>query len=243
MRIFAFQHLADAGYRTAGADTAAKAVYRLARLLQNFNGGVHQMCLRVCRVFKLPRNKDMRVLPRHLLGARGTCADALADVAIVVHQNDLSAVVPYNLAALLADRIRHNDYRAVAAHGTNQRKSDTLIAAGRLDDNAVLVQETGALSCENHIVCRAGLYRPADVDSLKFDKNFGRILVRHAAQSHKRRAADGFENIFANHAIPPGLSLSDSLCAQEKTSKKRLAVASRLIRWCSCGESNSGHHD
>ena len=223
VRVLAFQHPADARDRAACTDAAAEAVNRLARLLENFNGGVHQMRLRVCRVFKLPGYKDVRVLRSHLRCPLCAGTNTFADVAVVVDQNDLCTVVLHDLTALLADRVGHNDDCFVAAYRAHQRKADALIAAGRLYDDAVPVQQAGALGCKDHVVCRARLDRAADVDGLEFNENLRSIRTRHVIQTDERRAADSFKNIFANHSIPPrssSLTVYAKTQTQANTSKK-----------------------
>ncbi len=45
-------------------------------------------------------------------------------------QNDLGAVVGHQLAALHTDRVGHNDFDLIAAHGADKSKADALIAGG-----------------------------------------------------------------------------------------------------------------
>ena len=66
-------------------------------------------------------------------------------------QLDLSAVVTDELAAFLADGVGHDDDGAVAPDRAYERESDTLIAARRLDDDRVVVNQTLLLRLNDHI--------------------------------------------------------------------------------------------
>ena len=192
---------------------------RFARLFENFDRGMHQMGFRICRVLKLSGHKDAGIFRCHLRRARGACADALPDVSVIVDQNGLGAVMPHDLAAFLTDRVRHDDHGTITAHGTNQRKPDTLITAGRFHNDAVLVQQSCPLSSEDHVVRRPRLDGAADVHGFKFDQNLRSIAVCHAVQPHKRCTADCFQNIFADHVFPPDRCSADSVFKKSRFCK------------------------
>ena len=121
--------------------------------------------------------------------------DAGADVSGVVDQNYLCAVVAYQLSALLADGIRHNDDGAVAFHRAHQRESDPLVAACRLDNDRVLMDQTAFLGVADHIVGSARLDGAAHVQSLKFYKNFRIFRAVHPPEADDGSVPDCFQNV------------------------------------------------
>jgi len=55
--------------------------------------------------------------------AREALGDALADIAVVVHEDDVRPVVTDELAPLLAHGVGHDDDRPVAPHRADERKA------------------------------------------------------------------------------------------------------------------------
>ena len=105
----------------------------------------------------------------------------------------------HELAALLGNRIRHDDLYSIALYRAAQCKADALIAAGWFDDNGIGTDQTAALGVLHHIQCRAGFNGAADIQAFKFDKHLGAVCRDHAAQTHHRRMADCFQDVAAYH--------------------------------------------
>ena len=187
-----FQGLADARQRATRANAGAKAVDRAVHLLQDLAGGGASMYHRVIGILKLLGHPHVGVLLRHLQRGLQAGVDAFADIAVIVHQNQLCPIGVHQLAALFADGIRHNDAYAIAAHSTDQRKADTLVAAGGLHNDCILADHTTALCFTDHIIGRTGLDRATDIDTLIFHKHLGRALRHDACKTDHRRVADRF---------------------------------------------------
>ena len=152
------EHLADTRDRTAGADAGAEAVdFAVAAVFENLERGVVLVRHDVVIVLELLGDKDVRVLRLELEGGLQAFLDARADVARVVDQLDLRAVVADKLAAFLADGVGHDDNRAVALDSADESESDALIAACRLDDNRVFVNQPVLFRLLDHVERGAGL--------------------------------------------------------------------------------------
>ena len=107
--------------------------------------------------------------------------------------------MPHQLPSLLAHRIRHNDLCLIAAHRTYKRQTDPLIAACRLNDDRILVNQPLFFCIANHIICGPGLDRTAHVKSLKFHEDLSASLLRHALQTDQGSISHSFKNIIINH--------------------------------------------
>ena len=153
----------------------------------------------VRRVVKLAGDKDLRIVCRHFVRDPLAFRNTVADIARVMHQDDLRTVVLHQLAAFLGDRVRHDDLDRVALDRAAQRKADALVAAGRLDDNRVRLKEAAALGVLEHVERGARLDRAADVQSLKLYKHVGRTRRDHAVQAYHRRMADRFQDVAVYH--------------------------------------------
>ena len=197
------QDLTDAGDGTAGADAGAESVDRSADLCEDLQCGLVAVYLRIGRVLELLGDKNLGVFLRHAHGGCGALGDALADVAVVVNQNDLGAVVADQLAAFLTDRIRHDDDGLVSAHSADQRQTDALISACRLDDDGILGQEPLFLRIRDHIERGAGFDGSADVETLELDKDLCAVRIAQTIQTHNRRVAHRRKNILVYHENLP----------------------------------------
>ena len=100
----------------------------------------------------------------------------------------------HELAAFLADGIRHHNNSFVAAHSADERKPDALIAACRLNDDCFRPDAAFLFGLTDHVVGGAGFDGAAGVEALKFHENFGIAGFVHAVQSDHRGMADCVEN-------------------------------------------------
>ncbi len=107
------------------------------------------------------------------------------------------------LAAFLADGVGHNDDGAVAPDRAYERESDTLIAARRLDDDRVVVNQTLLLRLNDHIQRGARLDGAAYIERLELDENVSAVLVYHAVQSNQRGLTYRFQYVVINHVVLP----------------------------------------
>ena len=168
LRILRLQHLADAADGAARTDAGAKAVDRPRHLLKNFHRRVVMVRLQIAGIRELLRHKDLRVFPLHPQRRLQALFNSVADVSGVVNQDNLRTVMADKLAAFLADGIGHDDDRTVALDRSDQRKTNALVAAGRLDNDGIRADFAVPLRVFNHLICRARLDRAADIESLKF---------------------------------------------------------------------------
>ena len=86
-------------------------------------------------------------------------------------------VVPHELPALLADRIRHNNHRAIPPDRTNQRQTDALIPAGRLYNDRILLYQAALLRLQYHIVSCSCFNGASHIQPLKFHQHFRAVRV------------------------------------------------------------------
>ena len=135
--ILRLKHFAYAAKGSASSDSRAKAVNRTRRLLHDFKRSSVAVCRRIRGVRELLGNKDLRILFRHALGNGAALRDGIANVARIMDEYHLGAVVPHELAPFLAHAIRHDDHCLVALHRTHKSEADSLVAARRLDNDRV----------------------------------------------------------------------------------------------------------
>lgn len=166
--ILGFQHFAYAGYGAAGADTGTEAVDGAGYLFEYFKGGMVPVCLCVVRILKLLGDIDFGIFPFHAQRCLEAFFDAGADIPRVVDKDHFRPVVVHQFATLFADRIRHDDDRAVSFHSSHEGKPDALIAAGRLHDDRIGFYLSFPFRFADHIVGRSCFYGAAHVQSLKF---------------------------------------------------------------------------
>ena len=114
-------------------------------------------------------------------------------------EDDFGAVMAHQLAALLADRIRHDDDGLIAANSTDECEADALVAAGRLDDDGIRADQAFFLCFSDHIVRCTRFNRATDVQSFKFDEDICAVRRRHMVQPDDRRMSHGFEYVVINH--------------------------------------------
>ena len=106
------------------------------------------------------------------------------------------------LAAFLADGIGHDDDRTVALDRSDQRKTNALVAAGRLDNDGIRADFAVPLRVFNHLICRARLDRAADIESLKFYQHLSPLRIRQMLQANHGGMPYRFEYRMINHGQP-----------------------------------------
>ena len=94
------------------------------------------------------------------------------------------------LAAFFADRVGHDDFHLVALYRSDKSQPDALIAACRLDDYGIFVEQSLFFCVTDHVECGAGLDRTADVQSFEFYKDLCAIRIGHMVKANNRRVAD-----------------------------------------------------
>ena len=102
-------------------------------------------------------------------------------------------------SSLLADRIRHDDYGLIASDCTNQRKTDSLIATGGLNNYCVLMYKSLLLSLYYHVKSSSGLDGSADIGSLKLNQYLGTVLSSHSSKLNQRSIPDCIKYVLINH--------------------------------------------
>ena len=186
--------------RAARAYARAEAVDRPGRLLHDLERRAVAVRRRVRRVGELLGHENLRILLRHALGDGATLGDGVADVARVVHEDHLRAVVPHELAPLLAHAVGHHDHGLVAPDSAHEREADALVAARRLDDDGVRIEHPARLGVADHVVGRARLDGAAHVERLEFHQNLGAVRVGHTVQADQRRLSHRFQYVVVNHS-------------------------------------------
>ena len=114
---------------------------------------------------------------------------------MVVDEDKLCAVRLDEFTALLADRVGHDNAHVIALDRADERKTDALIAAGRLHDDGVGADQTALFRLGDHTVRCARFDRAADIDALVFDEDIRAVRRDDAREFDHRRVADGFQNI------------------------------------------------
>ena len=148
---------------------------------------------RIRRIGKLLRDKDIRIFSFHLLGKFQALIDRFSDVAVVVDQLDLGAVMLDEVAALAGDGVRHDDDRLVSSNCTDQRQADALISGRRLHDDRVLGDLAVFLRLLDHVERGTGLDGTSHIQAFVFHKHAGTVLTDHAGgQPDHRCMPDGF---------------------------------------------------
>ena len=124
---------------------------------------------------------------------------ALSDVAVIMDEYDLSAVVFNELAAFFAHGIRHYDDRLVAPYSADECQTDTLIPACRFDDDSIFIYPAFFFGIFYHIESCSGLDRSADVKTFKLYKYFRIAFFVYAVKPYHRCMTDCFKYIIIYH--------------------------------------------
>ena len=127
----------------------------------------------IIKVGELVRHIDVRVFCRHLMGKVNAVANALADIILIVNENDFRAVLLHQLSPLLTDGVGHDDDHPVALHRAHKGQADALVAAGGFHDDGAFMDIAPLLCLFYHIKSSPGLDGAAHIQSLKLDQNLG----------------------------------------------------------------------
>ena len=127
----------------------------------------------------------------------------IADVTFIVNQDYFCPVLLHQLASLLTDGIRHDDDGLIASHGTDQGKTNALVAAGGFHNDGIRPDQALFLCVCNHVECSTSLNRTAHIQTLKFDQNLCAVRFCHTAQADNRRVPHCLKYIIINHAVHP----------------------------------------
>ena len=187
-RILRLQILADAGDRTARADTCDKDIDLAVGILPDLRTGGLAVCLRICRIDKLSRDKAVRDLLRQLIRLGDGTLHSLG----AFRQHQLRAICLHQLTALDAHRLRHDDDDAVSARGGDGCQTDTGVARGRLDDDRTRLQQAFFLGIVDHLLGDAVLDRSRRIEVFQLRQNAGiQILgLLYVGQFQQRGLAD-----------------------------------------------------
>ena len=107
---------------------------------------------------------------------------------------DLGAQEAHHLAALEAEALCHRDDERVAFLSADHRKTDTRIAAGRLDDGLTRFQRTAFLGFFDDTQRKPVFDGAHRIEGLDLDVNVD-VFRADLVESDDRRIADRFQNI------------------------------------------------
>ena len=139
------------------------------------------------RVYELSGNKCVRNLLCKLVGFGDRALHSLGSV----REHKLCAVCLHELAALNRHGFGHDDDDPVPARRGDRRKTDSRVAACRLDDNGILVQESFRFRIVDHRLCDTVLDRAGGIEVFKLcqDSRFKRKLLFDMCELEKRSAS------------------------------------------------------
>ena len=169
------------------------------RVAHDLDAGVQEVSGSIVRIGELVRYEDAGVFLGHLAGLADAFVNTLADISLVVDEDQLCAVLRDQLAALAADGIRHDDDHLIALDRTDEGEADALVAAGRFHDYGAFGQEALPLGGLDHVESGSCLNGSADIDTLELDQNFRIVRTGHAVETDQGGVADGFQYIFKIH--------------------------------------------
>ena len=96
-------------------------------------------------------------------------------------------------------RIRHYDYGTVTFNRTDEGKSDALISACRLDNDAVFIELSFLLRTLDHVERSTRLDGASHIEALILDEYFCRALGDYMIQLDKRRISNRLKDIVIYH--------------------------------------------
>ena len=101
-----------------------------------FSGSTAQILISGYFILELLRHKRVRRSFSDLFRPADTFLDTFADIAVVVNEQHLRAVMGDELSAFLAHGIGHDDDRSVSFDRADEGESDSLISARGLHDES-----------------------------------------------------------------------------------------------------------
>lgn len=93
----------------------------------------------------------------------------------------------------------------VSAHGSDESEAHAGVAGSAFDDGAAGFEEAFALGFVNHPNADSVFYGAARVEVIGLDVDGRLDVFSEAIEADERGAADGFENVFAEHFVVRGL--------------------------------------
>ena len=96
-----------------------------------------------------------------------------------MNEDDLRPVMLDELPALVADGIGHDNHSLIAAHRAHKGKADTLVAAGRLNDDGVGLDFAAFFAFQNHIISGSCFNGTSDVQAFIFYKYLRIVFTCH----------------------------------------------------------------
>ena len=191
-RLARLDHLAHAGDRAAGADAGNQVVDLAVGVAPDFLGRGAAVDLGVGRVLELLRQKVLlRVGSDDIFGTLDRPAHAFG----TGREDQLGAVGAQQHAPLLAHGFGHDQDALVALGGADQGQGDAGVAAGRLDDDRVLVDQAGLLGGVDHGKADAVLDAGAGIEKLQLGHDRAVGAFGEAVEADKRGVADQFSDI------------------------------------------------
>ena len=149
------------------------------------------MSVQIVDILELLRNIHVGVFRCHAVRRVNAFLNALSNIAVIVNNNHVGTVMANQLATLFGNAIGHNDGRFISAHRSNQRQTNTLISAGRLNNNGVGLDVAALFGGRNHLICGAGFYAAAHVDAFELADNLSGIGLAKTIEANERRMPHG----------------------------------------------------
>ena len=161
------------------------------------------MGTRVCRVHELAGNDCARRLGLELV----CLCDGALHAILARREDDLCTIGGSKLAALDGHRLRHHENHMVATRCGKHGKTDTGVAARRLDDRASWLQGAVCLCGIEDGLRDTVLHRSARVRCLVLAENRG-LAVDEGGEVHKRGGADQCLDVLCDLHVRAFLLLS-----------------------------------
>ena len=168
---------------------------------------------RVSRISELGRNESAG----DLLGEFLSLGDSALHALCAVGEHQFRTVSFHQVAALNAHGFGHYDDYTVVSCGSDGSKTDTGVAAGRLDDNAVGLEYAALLSVVDHCGCNSVLYASCRIEQLQLCKDLCACLLLSLDLGHLKQGG-----------------MSDGVCNSLVNLHNKFSFSNcpNLLRWC-----------
>ena len=150
----------------------------------------------VRKVFELLWNERARVL----LFEFESLFDCALHALRAVGEDELRAETEQEFSALYTHRFGHGENELVALDRRDERKTDTRVAAGRLNNQTAFFEQTFFLGVLDHGESRPVLNGAGGVEKFELGKNLGFRIVEFV-ESDKGSPADKFKNVVCNFHV------------------------------------------
>ena len=198
-RVLLLQVRSGASQGAAGPDAAAETVDGSSHLVQDLLRGEILLCHCIIGIGELLRYKHPGIFFLHAQRRLQALIDAGADITGVMDQPDLCPVMTDEFGALLTDRVRHDDDRAVSPDSTDQRQADPLVSARGFHNDRVGTDDSLFFRLHDHVERGPRLDGSAHIEPFDLDQYPGTARFGHSLQLHHGRISDGFQNVIINH--------------------------------------------